>query len=52
MYNEMITYMEEHLESLQDELEHNVDSSDYEWYNGAIETLEHLLAKFGGNVNV
>jgi len=42
----VLDYIQSHVEELREDLETNVDT-DYEWYDGAIEALEHILAKFG-----
>lgn len=43
---EILEYISDHLDELRDDLEHNADRADYEYYGGAIEVLEHFLAKY------
>ena len=43
----VLDYIQSHVEDLLEDLETNADRSDYEYYEGAIEALEHILAKFG-----
>jgi S-ribosylhomocysteine lyase LuxS involved in autoinducer biosynthesis len=47
MVEEMLSYIEEHLMDVKEAYDNADDEDDY--YEGSIETLEHLLAKFGRN---
>lgn len=46
--DEILNYIEEHLQDLREGYD-NCDGADYmfNYYEGSIETLEHILAKFG-----
>lgn len=46
--SEILDYIEEHLADIKEAYD-NCDGADYlfNYYEGSIETMEHLLAKFG-----
>lgn len=50
-YNALITYIKQHKEEFEEELSVNsptFDNPTYHYLEGKIETLDHLLTKFGG----
>jgi hypothetical protein len=45
--NEVLDYIEVHLEEIKQFVEESADTADHLWGEGATETLQHILAKFG-----
>jgi hypothetical protein len=47
---EVLEYIQDHIADLQQSKDEVTDHSDMIWHEGAIDALEHVLAKFGVNV--